>query len=57
MLHIFITTHFSITAILKRGSDELTKIIKELKPVRKQQLLKCAATWNTNSRNSQVAQV
>lgn len=45
------------TAVLKKGNNELVEIIKELKPARKEALLKCAVTWNTNSRNSHVAQV
>ncbi|KAL6261954.1 hypothetical protein P5V15_007038 [Pogonomyrmex californicus] len=33
------------------------EIIKELKPIRKEALLRCAVTWNTNSRNSHAAQM
>ncbi|XP_020295667.1 transducin beta-like protein 3 [Pseudomyrmex gracilis] len=44
-------------AVLKKGNNELVEIIKELKPARKEALLKCAVTWNTNSRNSHVAQM
>lgn len=46
-----------IEAILKKGKHDLVEIIKELKPTRKEALLRCAVTWNTNSRNSHAAQV
>lgn len=48
---------FFTTAILKKGNNEFAEIIKELKPIRKEALLRCAVTWNSNSRNSHVAQV
>ncbi|EZA55080.1 Transducin beta-like protein [Ooceraea biroi] len=46
-----------VEAILKRGNDNFVEIIKELKPVRKEALLRCAVTWNMNSRNSHIAQI
>lgn len=46
-----------IEAILKKGNNEFVEIIKELKPIRKEALLRCAVTWNTNSRNSHAAQM
>ncbi|XP_018044138.1 PREDICTED: transducin beta-like protein 3 [Atta colombica] len=46
-----------IEAISKKTNNEFTEIIKELKPYHKETLLKCAVTWNMNSRNSLAAQV
>ncbi|XP_011257031.1 transducin beta-like protein 3 isoform X1 [Camponotus floridanus] len=46
-----------IEAILQKRDNELVEIIKELKPARKEALLKCAIIWNTNSRNSHAAQI
>lgn len=44
-------------AIMQKRNNELAEIIKNLKPARKEALLRCAITWNTNSRNSHAAQV
>lgn len=49
--------NFFTLAILKKGNNEFAEIIKELKPIRKEALLRCAVTWNSNSRNSHAAQV
>lgn len=46
-----------VDAIMKEGKDHLIDAIRELKPNRKDALLRCAVTWNTNSRNSHAAQV
>ncbi|XP_066588920.1 transducin beta-like protein 3 [Prorops nasuta] len=46
-----------IEGILKKDSDQLTDIIQELKPLYKESLLKCAIAWNTNSKNSEIAQI
>ena len=46
-----------IKSILNRSDSELTQAIENLKPIYKEELLKCAITWNTNSRNCHVAQV
>lgn len=46
-----------MTAIMQKRNNELTEIIMQLKPARKEALLRCAITWNTNSRNSYAAQV
>ncbi|XP_029172388.1 transducin beta-like protein 3 [Nylanderia fulva] len=46
-----------IEALLQKQSDELVEIIRDLKPARKEALLKCAISWNTNSRNSHAAQI
>lgn len=47
-----------IEGILKNSdSEKLKDAISELKPHYKESLLKCASTWNTNSRNAQAAQV
>ncbi|XP_053974904.1 transducin beta-like protein 3 [Hylaeus volcanicus] len=46
-----------IESILKTGNCPLIPTISELQPVYKEKLLKCASTWNTNSKNCQVAQV
>ncbi|KAK0079969.1 hypothetical protein PV325_005331 [Microctonus aethiopoides] len=43
--------------ILNKDSNELKETISELKTDYKVALLKCATTWNTNSRNSHVAQL
>ncbi|XP_025995592.1 transducin beta-like protein 3 [Solenopsis invicta] len=45
-----------VEAILKK-KNEFTEIIRELKPNHKKALLRCAVTWNMNSRNSHAAQV
>ncbi|KAL0100232.1 hypothetical protein PUN28_019568 [Cardiocondyla obscurior] len=46
-----------VEAILTKGKETLTDIIKELKPNYKEKLLKCAITWNMNSRNSHAASI
>lgn len=46
-----------IEGILRRGSKQLTETISELKPTRKQELLRSAVIWNTNSKNCQAAQM
>ncbi|XP_034948506.1 transducin beta-like protein 3 [Chelonus insularis] len=46
-----------IEGILKRGGNELTDAINELKPSEKEILLKCTTIWNTNSRNAHAAQL
>lgn len=43
--------------MLKKNNFHLEKTIHELKPIYKEELLKCAVTWNFNSKNCQVAQV
>jgi len=48
---------FFVTAILKKGNSEFAEIMKALNPTYKKTLLKCAVTWNMNSRNSHAAQV
>lgn len=45
-----------IEGILKKDANELKKTIHELKPSSKEALLRCAVTWNTNSKNAQAAQ-
>ncbi|XP_050463329.1 transducin beta-like protein 3 [Cataglyphis hispanica] len=46
-----------IEAIMQKRNNELTEIIMQLKPARKEALLRCAIMWNTNSRNSHAAQI
>ncbi|XP_015595492.1 transducin beta-like protein 3 isoform X2 [Cephus cinctus] len=46
-----------IDGIIKKGKEGLVSTIQELKPHEKESLLRCAVTWNTNSRNSQAAQL
>ncbi|XP_012256209.2 transducin beta-like protein 3 [Athalia rosae] len=46
-----------IDSVIKKGEDGLKETIHELKPLQKESLLKCAITWNTNSRNAQSAQL
>ncbi|XP_076632877.1 transducin beta-like protein 3 isoform X1 [Colletes latitarsis] len=46
-----------VESILKTSNYPLMQTISELKPVYKEKLLKCATTWNANSKNCQVAQV
>ncbi|XP_057323002.1 transducin beta-like protein 3 [Microplitis mediator] len=47
-----------IEGIMKNSdSEKLKDAISELKPHYKESLLKCASTWNTNSRNAQPAQL
>ena len=43
--------------IIKEGNDKLNEAIRQLKPKRKEALLRCAVTWNMNSRNAHAAQV
>lgn len=43
--------------IISSGKNELSNTIKELKPARQEELLKCATVWNMNSKNSEAAQV
>lgn len=45
-----------IETILKKNVS-IEETINKLKPMRKEELLKCAITWNVNSKNCQVAQV
>lgn len=42
---------------MKKGEEDLTTTIVDLKPSQQDELLKCAVIWNTNARNFQVAQV
>lgn len=46
-----------LAGIIKKNEENLVDIVRELKPARQESLLKCAVVWNTNSRNSQAAQV
>ncbi|XP_025152449.1 transducin beta-like protein 3 isoform X2 [Harpegnathos saltator] len=46
-----------VEALLKGGNDRLTGTIKSLNSEYKEKLFRCAMTWNTNSRNSHIAQV
>ncbi|XP_017881942.1 transducin beta-like protein 3 [Ceratina calcarata] len=46
-----------VQTILKKDHLRLEQAIGGLKPLRKEELLKCAITWNANSKNCQVAQV
>ncbi|KOC70448.1 Transducin beta-like protein 3, partial [Habropoda laboriosa] len=46
-----------IESILKKDKYELEQTIHKLKPIYKEELLKCAITWNGNSKNCQIAQV
>ncbi|XP_076297483.1 transducin beta-like protein 3 [Lasioglossum baleicum] len=46
-----------IETILKKSNSQLIQAINELKPSYKEELLKCAIAWNTNSKNCQLAQV
>lgn len=46
-----------IEGIVKKNEKSLVDTIRELKPARQEALLKCAVVWNTNSRNSQAAQL
>ncbi|KAF3426745.1 hypothetical protein E2986_00910 [Frieseomelitta varia] len=45
-----------IETILKKNVS-IEETINKLKPMYKEELLKCAITWNVNSKNCQVAQV
>ncbi|KAL2724522.1 transducin beta-like protein 3 [Vespula squamosa] len=45
-----------VEGILKGESNELRKTIHEMTPSCKEALLRCAITWNTNSKNAQAAQ-
>ena len=54
---IFLTIFiFYISAILKKNVS-IEETINKLKPMYKEDLLKCAIMWNVNSKNCQVAQV
>lgn len=46
-----------VRTILKKDQSHLEEAIRELKPLHKEELLKCAIAWNANSKNCQVAQV
>ncbi|XP_051157551.1 transducin beta-like protein 3 [Leptopilina boulardi] len=46
-----------VEGIIKKSEENLVNTIRELKPSRQESLLKCAVIWNTNSRNSQAAQL
>nr|XP_031841199.1 transducin beta-like protein 3 [Nomia melanderi] len=46
-----------VESILIKSYSQLSQTIGELKPSYKEELFKCATTWNTNSKNCQVAQV
>ncbi|XP_076644102.1 transducin beta-like protein 3 [Halictus rubicundus] len=46
-----------IESILNKSNSQLIQAISELKPPYKEELLKCAIAWNTNSKNCQLAQV
>ncbi|XP_001601796.1 transducin beta-like protein 3 [Nasonia vitripennis] len=46
-----------IEALVKKGEEDLTTTIVDLKPSQQDELLKCAVIWNTNARNFQVAQL
>ncbi|KAG6800849.1 transducin beta-like protein 3 [Apis mellifera caucasica] len=46
-----------VETMLKKNNFHLEKTIHELKPIYKEELLKCAITWNFNSKNCQVAQI
>ncbi|XP_036144241.1 transducin beta-like protein 3 isoform X3 [Monomorium pharaonis] len=46
-----------VEAVLKKETNKFAEIIRNLKPNYKETLLKCAVTWNTNSRNSHAAQM
>lgn len=48
---------FILIGISKKNNFQLEETIRELKPIYKEELLKCAITWNVNSKNCQVAQV
>lgn len=48
---------FHLSAILKGNNCHFEETIRDLKPIYKEELLKCAVTWNVNSKNCQVAQV
>ncbi|XP_076246835.1 transducin beta-like protein 3 [Calliopsis andreniformis] len=43
--------------ILNKGTVHLKHCLDELKPTYKEELLRCAIAWNTNSKNCHVAQV
>ncbi|GLH04239.1 Protein Notchless [Gryllus bimaculatus] len=46
-----------IQSVMQRGGSGLADTIKELNNEQKEKLLKCAVSWNTNSKNSQPAQL
>nr|XP_003699221.1 PREDICTED: transducin beta-like protein 3 [Megachile rotundata] len=46
-----------IENIIKEDCLQLEQTVRDLKPIYKEELLKCAVTWNANSKNCQIAQV
>lgn len=46
-----------VETILKENNCHFEETIRDLKPIYKEELLKCAVTWNVNSKNCQIAQV
>lgn len=46
-----------IENVIRKGEAGLRETIHELKQTQKEALLRCAVTWNTNSRNAQSAQL
>ncbi|XP_046618902.1 transducin beta-like protein 3 [Neodiprion virginianus] len=46
-----------IDSVIRKGGDGLRETIHQLKQTQKESLLRCAVTWNTNSRNAQSAQL
>lgn len=46
-----------VETILKENNCHFEETLRDLKPIYKEELLKCAVTWNVNSKNCQVAQV
>lgn len=46
-----------VQSVMKKGDMGLGRAISDLKDYEKESLMKCATTWNTNSKNSQPAQL
>lgn len=46
-----------VQEVIKKGDTGLSDAISELKEYQKEDLLKCASKWNTNSKNCQPAQL
>lgn len=46
-----------IQGVIKKKDSRLSDVIGELREDQKESLLKCATTWNTNSKNCQPAQL
>lgn len=46
-----------IQGVIKKKDSRLSEVIGELREDQKESLLKCATTWNTNSKNCQPAQL